>query len=89
MRDWGIPAALYAMLICVILGWSSLASQAVRQGREIEARSASSCCERPVRLRAVRNMQPVISTIVRSRFFTRRRFASTSAYQSFDTTNRP
>jgi hypothetical protein len=33
-----------------------------RLGREIEARSASSCCERPVRLRAARNMPPVIST---------------------------
>jgi hypothetical protein len=33
-----------------------------------------------VRLRAARNMPPVISTIVMSRFFTRRRFASTSAY---------
>src|SRR5262245_48015093 len=76
----GASRPLYAMLICVILGWSSLASQAVRQGREIEARSASSCCERPVRLRAARNMQPVISTIVISRFFTWRRFASTSAY---------
>ena len=55
-------------------------SQAVRQGREIEARSASSCCERPVRLRAARNILPVISTIVMSRYFTRRQRASMSAY---------
>src|SRR5262245_17712799 len=41
-------------------------SQAVRQGREIEARSASSCCDRPVRLRAPRSMPPVVSTIVMS-----------------------
>src|SRR5215472_8752921 len=46
-------------------------SQAVRHGREIDARSASSCCERPVRLRAARNMPPVISTIVMLRFFAR------------------
>src|SRR5262249_28306482 len=55
-------------------------SQAVRQGREIEARSASSCCERPVRLRAARNMPPVISTIVMLRLFARRQRASMSAY---------
>src|SRR5262249_24024603 len=55
-------------------------SQAVRQGREIEARSASSCCERPVRLRAARSMPPVISTIVMSRLFARRQRASMSAY---------
>src|SRR5262249_19098540 len=47
-------------------------SQAVKHGREIEARSASSCCERPVRLRAARNMPPVISTIVMLRLFARR-----------------
>jgi hypothetical protein len=39
-------------------------SHVVRQGRVIEARSASSCCERPVRPRAARNIPPVISTIV-------------------------
>src|SRR5262245_18008597 len=55
-------------------------SQAVRQGREIEARSASSCCERPVRLRAARNMPPVISTIVMLRLFAQRQRASMSAY---------
>src|SRR5215471_13361883 len=55
-------------------------SQAVRQGREIEARSASSCCERPVRLRAARNMPPVISTIVMLRLFARRQRASMSVY---------
>src|SRR5262245_12134517 len=55
-------------------------SQAVRQGREIEARSASSCCDRPVRLRAARNMPPVISTIVMSGLFARRQRASMSAY---------
>ena len=55
-------------------------SQAVRQGREIEARSASSCCERPVRLRAARNMPPVISTIVMLQFFARRQRASMSVY---------
>ena len=55
-------------------------SQAVRQGREIEARSASSCCERPVRLRAARNMPPVISTIVMLRLFARRQRPSMSAY---------
>ena len=55
-------------------------SQAVRQGREIEARSASSCCERPVRLRAARNMPPVISTIVMLRLFARRQRTSMSAY---------
>src|SRR5262245_5735882 len=55
-------------------------SQAVRQGREIEARSASSCCERPVILRAARSMPPVISTIVMSRLFARRQRASMSAY---------
>src|SRR5437660_7799255 len=66
-----------------VLGLGTLAlepSQAVRQGREIEARSASSCCERPVRLRAARNILPVISTIVMSRYFTRRQRASMSAY---------
>src|SRR6516162_10090846 len=55
-------------------------SQAVRQGREIEARSASSCCERRVRLRAARSMPPVISTIVMLRLFARRQRASMSAY---------
>src|SRR5215475_6403039 len=55
-------------------------SQAVRQGREIEARSASSCCDRPVRLRAARNMPPVISTIVMLRLFAQRQRASKSAY---------
>jgi len=55
-------------------------SQAVRQGREIEARSASSCCERPVRLRAARNMLPVISTIVMFRLFAWRHRTSMSAY---------
>src|SRR5262249_19473728 len=55
-------------------------SHAVRQGREIEARSASSCCERPVRLRAARNMPPVISTIVMLGLFARRQRASMSAY---------
>src|SRR5262249_6662859 len=55
-------------------------SQAVRQEREIEARSASSCCDRPVRLRAARNMPPVISTIVMLRLFARRQRASMSAY---------
>src|SRR5262249_16587434 len=55
-------------------------SQAVRQGREIEARSASSCCERPVRLRAARNMPPVISTIVMLRLLARRQRTSMSAY---------
>jgi hypothetical protein len=56
-------------------------SQAVRQGREIDARSASSCCDRPVRLRAARNMPPpVISTIVMLRLFARRQRASMSAY---------
>src|SRR5262245_22369554 len=55
-------------------------SQAVRQGREIEARSASSCCERPVRLCAARSMPPVISTIVMLRLFARRQRTSMSAY---------
>src|SRR5262245_50528585 len=55
-------------------------SQAVRQGREIDARSASSCCDRPVRLRAARNMPPVISTIVMSELFARRQRTSMSAY---------
>src|SRR5262249_15329366 len=55
-------------------------SHAVRQGREIDARSARSCCERPVRLRAARNMPPVISTIVMLRFLARRQRASMSAY---------
>src|SRR5262249_6824322 len=55
-------------------------SQAVRQGREIEARSASSCCDRPVRLRAARNMPPVISTIVMLRLFAPRQRTSMSAY---------
>src|SRR5262245_46761846 len=55
-------------------------SQAVRLGREIEARSSSSCCERPVRLRAARNMPPVISTIVMLRLFAQRQRASMSAY---------
>src|SRR5262245_27146879 len=55
-------------------------SHAVRQGREIEARSASSCCERPVRLRAARNMPPAISTIVMLRLFARRQRASMSVY---------
>jgi hypothetical protein len=44
------------------------------------ARSASSRCERPGRLRAARNMPPVISTIVMSRFFARRQRTSMSAY---------
>jgi hypothetical protein len=52
------------------------ASQAVRLGREIEARSASSSCERPVRLRATRNMPPVIRTIVMSGLFARRQRTS-------------
>ena len=47
-------------------------SQAVRHGREIEARSASSCCDKPVRVRAARKMPPVISTIVMLKFFARR-----------------
>jgi hypothetical protein len=66
-------------------------SQAVRQGREIEARSATSCCERSVRLRAARNMPPVISTIVMSRLFARRQRASMSAYlyQFVDTAKPP
>src|SRR5215475_4633695 len=55
-------------------------SQAVKHGREIEARSASSCCERPVRLRAARNMPPVISTIVMLRLFARRQRTSMSVY---------
>jgi predicted ATPase len=37
--------------------------------RQRPVRSASSCCERPVRLRAARNMPPVISTIVMLRLF--------------------
>jgi hypothetical protein len=45
-----------------------------------KARSASSCCERSVRLRAARNMPPVISTIVMLRLFARRQRASMSAY---------
>src|SRR5262249_22342747 len=60
-------------------------SQAVRQGPEIETRSASSCCDRPVRLRAAHNMPPVISTIVMLRFFVRRQRTSMSA----DFTSRP
>jgi|RhiMetdeSRZDD1v2_1073273.scaffolds.fasta_scaffold66210_3 hypothetical protein len=36
MRDWGIPAALYAMLICVILGWSSLACRPIVAGSSSE-----------------------------------------------------
>jgi hypothetical protein len=44
------------------------------------ALSASSRCERPGRLRAARNMPPVISTIVMSRFFARRQRTSMSAY---------
>src|SRR5262245_22968340 len=59
---------------------SQAVSQAVRQGREIEARAASSCCERPVRLRAARNMPPVISTIVMLRLFAGRQRASMSVY---------
>jgi hypothetical protein len=55
-------------------------SHVVRHGREIAARSASSCCERPVRLRAARNMPPVISPIVMLRFFARRQRTSMSAY---------
>jgi hypothetical protein len=55
-------------------------SQAVRQGREIEAWPASSCCDSPVTLRAARNMPPVISTIVMLRFFARRQRASMSAH---------
>jgi hypothetical protein len=51
-------------------------SHVVRHGREIAARSASSCCERPVRLRAARSMPPVISTIVMSGFLARRQRAS-------------
>src|SRR5262245_65483753 len=53
-------------------------SHAARQGREIEARSASSCCERPVRLRAARNMPSVISTIVMLGLFARRQQDSDS-----------
>src|SRR5262249_49860794 len=41
---------------------------------------ASSCCERPVRLRAARDMPPVISTIVMLRLFARRQRTSMSAY---------
>src|SRR6266540_4141782 len=55
-------------------------SHAVTAVREIAARSASSCCERPVRLRAARSMPPVISTIVMSGFLAQRQRASTSAY---------
>src|SRR5207244_6496231 len=43
-------------------------------------RSASACGEWPVRLRTARNILPVISTIVMSRYFTRRQRASMSAY---------
>jgi hypothetical protein len=57
-------------------------SRAVRQGREIEARSASSYCDKPVRLRAARNMLPVIATIVMLRFFGRRQRASMSAFST-------
>jgi hypothetical protein len=51
-------------------------SQVVRQGREMRARSAISYCDRPARLRAARNMLPVISMIVMSANLTRCWFAS-------------
>jgi hypothetical protein len=65
-------------------------SQAVRQGREIEARSASSCCDRPVRLRAARNMPPVISTNrhVEILYAASIRVNVSVLYQSFDTAGR-
>jgi hypothetical protein len=69
--------------LCARRRWRTLPldpSQAVNQGREIEARSASSCCERPARLRAARSIPPVISTIVMLRLFARRQRASMSAY---------
>src|SRR5262249_15721989 len=51
-------------------------SQVVREGREMRARSAISCCDKPARLRAARNMLPVISMIVMSANLTRCWFAS-------------
>jgi hypothetical protein len=46
----------------------------------MSGKCSSSRCERPGRLRAARNMPPVISTIVLSRFFARRQRTSMSAY---------
>jgi hypothetical protein len=65
-------------------------SQAVRQGRGIEARPASSCCDSPVRLRAARNMPPVISTIVMLRILcVASAYVNVSVlYQFVDTANR-
>src|SRR5262249_62270741 len=51
-------------------------SQVVRLGREIAARSATSCCESPARLRAARSIPPVIRTSVMLGFFARRERAS-------------
>src|SRR5262249_2647358 len=74
-------AAARSNALALALGMLPLEpSHVVRLGREIEARSASSCCERPVRLRAARNMPPVISTIVMLRLFARRQRTSMSAY---------
>jgi len=58
-------------------------SRAIKRTAHAQTRrkhSASSCCERPVRLRAARSMPPVISTIVMWRLFARRQRASMSAY---------
>src|SRR5262249_41856832 len=55
-------------------------SHVVKLGREIAARSATSCWDKPARLRAARNMPPVIRVIAMLRFFTRRQRASMSAY---------
>jgi hypothetical protein len=66
-------------------------SQVVKLGREIEARSANSCWVKPVRLRAARNIPPVISTIVMSRLWAQRRFSRQrkDLLPSVDTANRP
>src|SRR5215471_9394268 len=55
-------------------------SHVVRLGREIAARSATSCCDSPARLRAARSIPPVIRTIVMLGIFARRQRAAMSAY---------
>src|SRR5215831_2729827 len=65
-------------------------SHAVKHRREIAARPASSCCDRPARLRAARNMPPVISTIVMFVVCVASAHVNVSVlYQFVDTARRP
>jgi hypothetical protein len=65
---------------CLGVGDAAARSFPSRQAGPRDHGTVGELCERPARLRAARNMPPVISTIVMLRFFARRQRTSMSAY---------